>query len=193
VKEGLETLTSLGNEYGTLSAADKQRLISIDYSKPLSDTNKAFLEKEADELYAKIPQAANNKAFALVTDNVNGNYDPQTYTNAIVDLTKLLSKVDYVFNADKKDLVADATKARDSLSLGLNSNISIAEAKYAADLKANPSAQLDLRGDTRSIRADQSLFRAGENTFTRVYLAEFSDSKTTRTDTPPVNDRFAKS
>lgn len=126
-EEGINTLRDLGNEYGTLTQADKNRLNTIFNSKqPLSKSDKDFLEKEADELYKKIPQVANNKARILLTDKVSNNYNG-TYSDAFADLDKLLLKVDNVFNTDKKDVVADARKASKSLEDGINSNRLIAD------------------------------------------------------------------
>jgi hypothetical protein len=125
-QEGINTLRDLGNEYGTLNQSDRNRLDTIFNSKqPLTDQDRAFLEKEADQLYAKIPQVADNKARTLLTDTVLNNYNG-TYSDAFNDLNKLLSKVDNVFNTDKNDVVADAKKASDSLRDGLYSNQSIA-------------------------------------------------------------------
>jgi hypothetical protein len=126
-EEGINTLRDLGNEYGTLTQADKNRLNTIFNSQgPLKDTDKAFLENEADQLYTKIPQVANNNARTLLTDGVSNNYNG-TYSDAFNDLNKLLLKVDNVFNTDKNDVVADARKASKSLEDGIDSNRLIAD------------------------------------------------------------------
>jgi hypothetical protein len=145
-QEGINTLRDLGNEYGTLNQSDRNRLDTIFNSKqPLTDQDRAFLEKEADQLYAKIPQVADNKARTLLTDTVLNNYNG-TYSDAFNDLNKLLSKVDNVFNTDKNDVVADAKKALTSLEDGIDSNSRIAD-PFIANGKINPD-WLELHDDS---------------------------------------------
>lgn len=161
-EEGINTLRDLGNEYGTLTQADKNRLNTIFNSQgPLKDTDKAFLEKEVDQLYTKIPQVANNNARTLLTDGVSNNYNG-TYSDAFNDLNKLLSKVDNVFNTDKNDVVADAQKAFNSLMDGIDSNSLIADPLIVNDkinedwreLQYEKVSRFDLQGAIRDVAFD---------------------------------------
>jgi hypothetical protein len=146
-QEGINTLRDLGNEYGTLNQSDKNRLNTIFNSKqPLTEQDRAFLEKEADQLYEKIPQVVNNNARTLLTDGVSNNYN-STYSDAFNDLNKLVSKVDNVFNTDTNDVVADARKALKSLEDGINSNSRIAD-PFIANGRINPD-WLELHHDSQ--------------------------------------------